>query len=185
MLITQSKGSEVDTPGRAVSTVRYEIHHQQLFARIKLLFMYMYMLLRWKQRAVRRLDSFVHCLPEGLGLRAAASVGPLATTHVVKYVKSLYQYIDITAQFGVPLVWISLLYCTAVVSSCSNLVCIPLVKLRLEMIHFMQPDGVMTLGGPSLSSRFLTCICLAFYEALFTFLLSVCLRAFYFGINNA
>lgn len=43
---------------------------------------------------------------------------------------------------------------------------IPLVKLRLEMVDFMQPEGVVTLGGSSLTSWFLTCVCLAFYEAV-------------------
>lgn len=44
------------------------------------------------------------------------------------------------------------------------------------MVNFMWPEGVETLGGPSLGSHLLDCICLAFYDALFTFLVCFALE---------
>lgn len=42
------------------------------------------------------------------------------------------------------------------------------------MVNYMSlTEALVTLGGPPLSSLFLTRVCLAFYEPLFTFLLSV------------
>lgn len=41
------------------------------------------------------------------------------------------------------------------------------------MVTLLQPEGVETVGVPLMSSQFLTSICLAFYDMLFTILLSV------------
>lgn len=44
------------------------------------------------------------------------------------------------------------------------------------MVNFLQPEGAETVGGPSLSTQFFTCVCLAFYDALFTFLVCFALE---------
>lgn len=140
------------------------------FARVKLLFMYMYTLITkssWKAGLL------VHCLSEGVGLQPLLVPLPLHA-HVVKDLKSLSICWYYFTNWGASCLNI----CNIVLyNNCLSIAAviwiISLLKLRLEIVNFMQPEGAVTLGGPLLSSRFLTCVRLAFYEALFTFLLSV------------
>lgn len=73
----------METPGRAVSTVKYELHPQQETVDFLHAFNFIYVHVHataLKTESSWKVGLLVYCLPEGLGLSAAASFGPLATT---------------------------------------------------------------------------------------------------------
>lgn len=165
MLITQSWGSDVET------------HHQQEAVDfLHALNFYLCTCYCAKTKSsLEKLDSsFMDCLKDWVWSAAASVALPPLHTHVVKPSGiSFINLLILLHKLGC-LLFEYLSYCTAnqwSVNSLSNLVYIPPVKLRLEIRS--SRGFVVSPGGPSLSSLFFTCVCLAFYEVFFTFLSSV------------
>lgn len=164
MLITQSRGSDVET------------HHQQQAVDFlhALNFYLCTCYCAETKSSLEKLDSsFMGCLKDWVWSAAASVALPPLHTRSETIGNLFINLLILLHKLGC-LLFEYLSYCTAnqsSVNSLSNLVYIPPVKLRLEIRS--SRGFVVSPGGPSLSSLFFTCVCLAFYEVFFTFLSSV------------
>lgn len=154
MLTTQSYGSEMDPRG-AVSTVWYELHHQQ--ETVDFLHAFSFVLYHrscccTENRAVGKLEPFVYCLPEGPGLELKSL--SICWNYCINWGASCSNNCNIVLYNS----------CLSIVA----VICFITLLWSRDLVNFLQPEGLLTLGGTTLGSWFFTCICLAFYEALFT-----------------